>query len=193
MEGVNWIGPLMFPMENFRKYDRLKWIGDSGWGVDGRTIASLRLTTPIDLTRNYCSNHTRDSCLLFIYRLRCIFDAARPNNRQANIRYNGDRIFPHIMLSTVRNSLLVSLFPKSFSLSRLLSTQRLFEAVIARIFCTKDWRENLFSPPFPCILTNSREFRFEQGNKPVQSESRIVRGTPPRWHNYSCTMVYSNG
>lgn len=98
-------------MENFRKYD---WNSKEERSVKvgrvGRTIASLRLTTPIDLTRNYCSNHTRDSCLLFIYRLRCIFDAAWPNNRRANIRHTtGDRIFPRVMRpvvvsSTVRNS-----------------------------------------------------------------------------------------
>lgn len=32
------------------------------------------------------SDRTRDSCLLFIYRSRCIFHAAPANNRRANIR-----------------------------------------------------------------------------------------------------------
>lgn len=115
---------------------------DRRFGADGgvgrRTIASLRLTTPIDLTRNYCSNHTRDSCLLFIYRLRCIFDAARPNNRQANIRYNGR---PNI---SPGNVVYRAKFPPSFPLPgqnfflSFLSTRRLFSSVvIARMFYTK--------------------------------------------------------
>lgn len=55
--------------------------------IRDRAIVLPRFTTPIDPDSQLSlSDRARDSCLLFIYRSRCIFHAARANNRRANIR-----------------------------------------------------------------------------------------------------------
>lgn len=103
----------------------------------------------------------------------------------------GNRIFPRVMSSTVRNSLLASLYPAKISFFLFSPRDVCFRALwLLECFIQKRAKR-----PFPfCVHSYKFEriSRFEgTGNKPVERDC-TTPGTPSRWHNYSCTMVYYN-
>lgn len=141
------IGPLV-SMENFRKYDRLKWIGDSGWTDD--RFASVDHTDRPD-SQLLLQPHER---FVFAIYLSLTLHIRRCTAKQSTGKHSIQRAteFPRVM--SCRAKFHPSFPGQNLSFDFSLSTFA-FEAAIARLFYTKA-SENTFPPSFPFLQIRER-------------------------------------
>lgn len=171
-------------MENFRKYDRLKWIGDSGWTDD--RFASVDHTDRPD-SQLLLQPHER---FVFAIYLSLTLHIRRCTAKQSTGKHSIQRAteFPRVM--SCRAKFHPSFPGQNLSFDFSLSTQPLLSRLRLLDSFIQKRAKTLFPHPFHSYKFE-REFRFrferESRNKPVQSESWITRGTPSRRYNYSCT------
>lgn len=164
------IGPLV-SMENFRKYDRLKWIGDSG-RTDDR-FASVDHTDRPD-SQLLLQPHER---FVFAIYLSLTLHIRRCTAKQSTGKHSIQRAteFPRVM--SCRAKFHPSFPGQNLSFDFSLSTQPLLSRLRLLDSFIQKRAKTLFPHPFHSYKFE-REFRFrferESRNKPVQSESWIA-------------------